>query len=175
MQLTAERLRELLVYDPDNGSFVWKKSTSNRAMIGAAIKCRDRHSYVIVRLDGRLYLAHRLAFLYMNGRLPEHDVDHVNGDRADNRWANLREATRQENMRNKPARASKSGVRGVEQIPSGKWRASITVSRRQLHLGCFDSIDEAKNAYEQAALKYFGEFVHQVYRKEIQLGSESKF
>lgn len=156
MSLTVERLRNALYYDPDTGLFTWIRPTSNRAKKGSGPSCLDRHGYPVVRLDGRLYLAHRLAFLYMTGRFPKHDMDHVNGIRSDNRWANLREATRQENLRNKIAR--KPDAKGIQRLPSGKWRARITVDRQGIHLGCFSSSAEAKAAYSREAVRLFGDF-----------------
>jgi len=153
--LTTERLREVLHYDPLAGLLTWKKPTSNRVKVGSVVKCRDTHGYPIARIDGTLYLAHRLAFLYMVGRFPKHDIDHVDGNRANNAWANLREATRQENHRN---RTPKNGVKGIQLMANGKWRARITVSRQGIHLGCFSNSDDAMAAYAKAADKYFGAF-----------------
>ena len=158
MTLTANRLRDVLTYDPATGAFVWKVSLSNRAKAGSSPRKLDSKGYPCVRIDGHLHRSHRLAFLYMTGRLPEGDIDHANGDRADNRWANLREATRQQNQRNKNSKLGASGVRGVKRLPTGKWRACITVDRKSIHLGCFSEIDAAKAAYALAAQKHFGEF-----------------
>lgn len=157
--LTADQARAVLDYDPSTGVLTWKAPTSNRVKVGSIVTCRDTHGYIIVRLNRRLYRAHRLIFLYMTGQFPENDADHVNGDRSDNSWVNLRQATRQENLRNKrPALNTVSGAKGVDRLSDSKWRARICIDRHTVHLGCFSSLDEAKLAYAQAAHKHFGEF-----------------
>jgi hypothetical protein len=87
-------------------------------------------------------------------------IDHKDRNTANDCIENLREATESQNHANsKVYRSSISGIKGVHQIPStGKWRAKIRVNNRQIHLGCFDRSDDAKNAYENAARKHFGEF-----------------
>lgn len=152
MKITAERLRYLLDYDPWTGVFTWKRPTSNRVKVGSVANTRDGKGYIVIGVDGHHHRAHRLAFLYMTGRPPEGDIDHANRKRTDNKWANLREATRKENLRNK------TGVRGTQLLRSGKWRARIQVDGRSVHIGCFSTEELARIAYRAAALKHFGEF-----------------
>jgi hypothetical protein len=157
-ELTAERARELLDYEPGTGRFIWKVDrrcgwyAAGRVHVRAGTEA-GTHSggYRLIGVDGTQYLAHRLAVLIVRGRWPPEDVDHLNGDRDDNRWANLRECTRQVNAQNlRKARSNnRTGVLGV--IPSGdRWVARITVNRRRLHLGCFSTPAEAHAAYIHA-------------------------
>lgn len=90
--LTAERLREVLEYDPAIGVFRWLIKPCGQISIGDIAGCRHGEGYVQIRVIGRIYLAHRLAWLYMTGEWPISLIDHRNLDRSDNRWSNLREA-----------------------------------------------------------------------------------
>jgi hypothetical protein len=159
--LTAERLRELLSYDPLTGIFrrVVARQGVHVGMIAGSV---NNHGYRHVGLDGSDYREHRLAFLYMTGKFPDFDVDHRNLDRADNRWVNLRHASRSENNANTPRRRdNSSGSKGVGfHKGKSKWRARIRVNGRQFHLGYFEAPEEAHQAYVGAARKYFGAFAN---------------
>lgn len=158
-RLTCERLKEALHYDPDTGIFRWKVQTSPRVKIGAVTGYRQADGQKIIILDGERHCAHRLAVLYMTGRWPVYLVDHKNMDRSDNRWANLREATKQQNCANKgPQRNNRLGYKGVTQVPSGRFRAEITVDGKGRCIGTFDTPHEASAAYLSEARKVFGEF-----------------
>jgi hypothetical protein len=104
----------------------------------------------------RAYYAHRLAWLHVHGRHPDGHIDHINGDKTDNRIANLRECSAGENIRNQPCRAA-CGFKGVR--PNKKrWSARIRVNNRKYHLGTFDTPEEAGAAYDEACLRLHGEF-----------------
>ncbi len=159
--LTKERLDELLAYDPETGWFTWRVRTSNRVRVGATAGTPHyRRGYILVRIDGRRYSAHRLAFLTMTGCWPEDEVDHINGDPADNRWTNLRQATHLENGRNlRKMRNNTSGVTGVFwSTQYGKWCSEITAARKKIQLGYCTAFDEAVSARRAAEVEYFGEF-----------------
>lgn len=158
--LNADRLREILDYDPETGAFRWKVTRGNVPAGTEAGSISKVSGYRQIGIGGRIYYAHRLAFLMMGGSQPEL-VDHVSGDRADNRWANLRPATKaQNNVNGGVARHNTSGVRGVHWCQATKkWRACLSINNRPKHLGRFATKAEAAKAYEEAAAAQHGEFV----------------
>ncbi len=150
--LQLDRLRELLDYDEIAGVFTWKKSNSNRKAIGSKAGGRkNSHGYMHISIDGKLYSAHRLAWFYVYGVWPN-QIDHMNGDRVDNRIANLRSVSGQYNMHNqrKAHINSSTGALGVIAKPSGKFAAEIRVDGKKKYLGTFSSIDDASSAYMKA-------------------------
>ena len=121
------RLKELVDYDSETGIFTWKpRKWAYGAKAGTEAGWRDWKGYVIITLDRVNYRAHRLAWLYMTGEWPSQDVDHKDRNKANNRWINLREATRSQNMGNQSLRdCNTSGVKGVSwDKKTGKWVAS---------------------------------------------------
>lgn len=151
--LDAERARRLLAYDELTGHFRWV-ATDCRA------GCATTNGYIVIGVDGKLFLAHRLAWLWMTGSWPAVLVDHKNRKKNDNRWDNLREATVSQNVANSGARStSGSGVKGVSWCSSTKkWRATITVNGKQRSLGRHDELESAAASYARAASGVFGEF-----------------
>lgn len=149
--LTAERLREVLDYDPESGVFTWKVRTSNRVNVGDVAGAMLKTGYLSISIDGKLHRAHRLAWLHVHGAWPAADIDHVNGVRTDNRFANLRSATPSLNQQNlRSARgATASGLLGVYRTDKKHrpWRSSINVDGKDRHLGNFTSPEEAHAAY----------------------------
>ena len=162
--LSAERLRTLMHYDADTGLFTWKVTRGGSRK--KPTQCiNGSNGYVVIRVDHRLYRAHRLAWLYVHGRWPVGEVDHINGIRHDNRIANLREATRTQNNGNsKMFVTNTSGFRGVVKdmgggrIWTGRWRAQISKGDKCVSLGTFATKEEAHAAYLAAAQEHFGEF-----------------
>ncbi len=156
--LTAARVREVLDYSPDTGTFVWKIFMNSRAPKGRQAGRIGTPGYYIIRLDGRDYLAHRLAWFYVYGSWPPEEIDHINGIPIDNRITNLRCATRGQNAANaRRAKNNTSGFKGAY-WQHGRWQAIISVNKQRMSLGFFDSAEEAHAAYCSAAYKYFGEF-----------------
>ena len=143
---TTSRVRELFDYDQSTGIFVRRISVARRkkAQAGQILDGTQNNGYMRVMVDGKSILLHRLAFIYMGVELAE-QVDHINGVRTDNRWANLRPVSHAENGRNvkKPIN-NKSGVIGVcwDSI-TGRWYAQIKHKDKNIFLGRFNSIDEA--------------------------------
>lgn len=152
--LTAERLREVFSYDAGNGLFRQKTRTSQRVRIGDIAGSKRTDGYVAMRVDGKHYAAHRLAWFYVHGVWPEDQIDHINGVRHDNRICNLRTATRAENGQNRAInKSSASGYLGVSWYPlSGKWLARIRKNGKLKHIGYFDTAERAHAAYLSAKL-----------------------
>lgn len=159
-EVSPQKVRELLIYDPNTGAFRWRVTLGNRAVAGSPAGGLDKSSgYIRVRINGRNYQCQRLAWAYMLGRWPEKIVDHENRVRSDNRWINLRAATRAQNNQNREQRAGASGFKGVHQAPgSSSWTSKIQVNGKQIHIGSFATAEEAAAAYEVAAKKHHGEF-----------------
>lgn len=160
MRPSVERIREVLSYNPETGEFHWRVTLSARRIAGSLAGEVKDSGYRLIGVDGARYRAHRLAFVYMNGEWPADQVDHVNCNRSDNRWVNLRAATNQQNGANRGAnRNNKSGYKGVSwNCQRGKWAAKITLRGRQKHLGFFTDPAAAGVAYAVAAKAYFGEY-----------------
>src|SRR5262249_23249265 len=110
--LTAHRLRKVLNYNPATGQFRWRVTISSRALAGSVAGTRGRRGHIQIRIDGKLYQSSRLAWLYKTGRWPKLEIDFINRNRSDTRWANLREVTPSQ-IRRKTRRHRKLGARGV--------------------------------------------------------------
>jgi hypothetical protein len=147
-KLTQARLKQLLHYSPDTGEFIRLVPTVGKVGDKAGSLASDGYVYLCV--DNKRYLAHRLAFLWVTGQWPVEFVDHVNQDRSDNRWVNLREATNAQNQHNtKLFSSNTSGVKGVcWHKGAKKWIARIRADGRRINLGLFDTVEEAKAARE---------------------------
>jgi hypothetical protein len=149
-------LREKLGYDPETGIFTWKDSASNvRANGSVAGTTRPVDGYIQINVLGHINLAHRLAWLYVHGEWPRGNIDHINGIPDDNRIANLRDVTQALNAQNqrRAQRRSKTGILGVSPY-KGRFRATITVGRKQRALGYFDTAEAAQAAYVAAKRLY---------------------
>lgn len=159
--LTADRLRDVLEYDPETGVFRWRVSRrGGTATEGALAGSKRVDGYRAIKVDGVKYKEHRLAWLYMTGEWPVHQIDHINLVRDDNRWSNLREADHASNMRNcRERRHGSSGVKGVSwHKRRERWSAQIRVDGKLHYLGLFADINEAAAAYAAASERYHGEF-----------------
>lgn len=166
MNLTAARVREVLDYDPCTGVFVWKTRVGsgrgianwNPKYAGKPAGRVDNYGYVQIGIGGRLYRAHRLAWLHVHGDFPNLHVDHIDRNRSNNAIANLRLATHGQNHANRAGgKNSVSGIKGVTPLRQ-KWRAVITVDGRKRSLGTFATKEGASAAYADAARRLRGEF-----------------
>jgi hypothetical protein len=159
-RLTAERLREVLYYNSDTGAFTFQISVGNKVK-GSEANCKldsKANTYTTIAIDKERYLAHRLAWLYQTGQWPSKFIDHIDGDKSNNRWSNLREASASENKCNIKARSDNQlGLKGVS--PCGnKYRAVIHWQGKQINLGVFGTSEEAYEVYKIASKQYHGEF-----------------
>jgi hypothetical protein len=148
--LTFKRASEVFSYDPETGIVTWKERASRRVWIGEEAGCMNSYGYRRIRLEGVHCMTHRLAWLLTYRKWPASQLDHINGDRLDNRIDNLREATPAENQQNlKRRKNNTSGYVGVRKSLN-KWQAIIAIDRKRIHLGNFDTIEEAAAAYAAA-------------------------
>ena len=161
MNLTAERLHEVLHYEPGTGVFTWKKRLSDKCPIGSvAGRAHRTAKYASIGIDYRRYYTHRLAWLYMMDYWPVHQIDHIDGDPFNNRWNNLREATQTLNNANSKRRKdNRSGFKRVFWSKQHrKWTARIQKRRKVMHLGLFETPEEAHAAYKLAAERLYETF-----------------
>ena len=155
-EMTQSRLKHLLDLDEDTGVFYWKNPRSNHVRTGqVAGHIHKEHGYCKIKLDGKLHYGHRLVWLWVTGNFPENEIDHRNGDRADNRFENLRSANHAQNSQNLKRHSNNtSGFTGVYWDPfNEKWRAEIKVLGRKHRLGRFVDVADAHRAYLMAKAK----------------------
>lgn len=159
MPITQEKLKELLHYDPETGLFTRLVKTAQRVNVGDIAGTLSGDGYLYTGVLSKSLKNHRLAFLYMTGSIPEY-VDHINGVRTDNRWVNLRPATKRQNQYNQKIRSDNtSGIKGVcWSKPHNKWVARIYVDGKVIGLGTYVDIKEAESAVIEARNKYHGDF-----------------
>lgn len=143
--LSLDVLRQTFRYNPKTGRMYRLRGQK----VGIVRQPHDR--YLSVSINGIAYRAHRLAWMLMTGEYPNGEIDHINGDVTDNRWANLRLVSHAENCQNitRPSKRNITGLLGVSPWRYG-WKARISVSGKQYHLGLFKSPEDAHNAYMQA-------------------------
>ncbi|MFM6981501.1 MAG: HNH endonuclease signature motif containing protein [Microbacteriaceae bacterium] len=146
MELNQAVVRDFFSYDPEEGVLRWRKRRYG-VTVGAVAGSMTNGARQL-ELGGRAYLAHRIIWLYMTGDWPKHMIDHINGVRDDNRWANLRDVSRVVNGQNmrKPPKSNKHGYFGVTPV-RGKWRATITINGKNWHIGYYDTPEEAQQQY----------------------------
>lgn len=159
-ELTAGYVRSVLLYRPETGDFVWIAPTGRRVKGGAIAGTSCPDGYRKISICGLRIMSHRIAWLYMTGGWPSHEIDHIDGDPSNNRWSNLRAATRSQNSANTKARKdSRSGIKGVSWHSRRRhWCAQINAGGKNIYLGAFNKAVEAAAAYEEAAIAHFGEF-----------------
>jgi hypothetical protein len=148
--LSAERLRELLYYDPAAGIFTWRVSRAWHTKPGDVAATLNDQGYALIKIDQRLYRAHRLAWLYVTGDWPKDEIDHINGVRLDNRIENLRDVRGQVNRQNHRSACSDSasGVYGVSKDKRRNgWYAQISVNNKNRRIGSYPTREEAHAAY----------------------------
>jgi HNH endonuclease/AP2 domain len=157
--ITQEYLKSILYYNLETGIWTWIKPRP-KIKVGSIAGGLDEKGYWKIKINGKKYLAHRLAHLYVNGAFPPFDTDHKDLNRSNNKWNNIREATRVQNFGNQSKYSNnKSGIKGVcWDRDARKWLAQIQINNKKMKLGRFDNIIDAQKAYATAAWIYFGEF-----------------
>lgn len=159
--MTQDELKRHLHYCEETGKFTWIVPTRGRTATGTEAGHKTRFGYMSITLLGEKCLSHRLAWLYIYGEMPKAHIDHINGDKADNRLCNLREANKSENgfNRNKP-KSNTTGFKGVSRCGCKKnpFVSQIGVNGKSIRIGRFPTAELAHEAYKNAAKKYHGEF-----------------
>lgn len=159
--LTQERLKDILQYDPETGIFHWKVRQARRIRVGQIAGTTSQFGYRVISIGNKGFKAHRLAWLYVHGYMPEGILlDHINNDPSDNRIANLRLATESQNQANSGLRKDNTSFcKGVSYSQSRKkWVAQISSGGKRVLLGRFATLEEARDIYAVAAKQVFKEF-----------------
>lgn len=151
--ISQEFLKDRFVYDPETGDFYYRKSDKKCGYI-------NHSGYRYITICYKTYIVHRLIWVYMTGSYPPEDIDHINRNRLDNRWVNLRAVSRSENSKNRSvSKKNSSGYPGVGYNKRDeKFYAAIMVDGERHYLGYYDSAEEAGKAYKEASLYYYKEF-----------------
>lgn len=157
---TIERLRELVSYDPETGSVIWRMTRGGTARKGSVAGHINYHGYLSINFNNYHVLAHMVAWALHYGEWPSMHIDHINCVKTDNRICNLRLATIQENARNRDkSKCNTSGFKGVSFFKgNGKYAANIGINRKKVFLGYFDEPEQAAAAYNAAVQAHHGNF-----------------
>jgi len=154
--IDAAGVRELLDYDQATGDLRWRKRTSNRVYVGDVAGWIGDNGYRRIEIDSTPYLVHRLIWLWMTGEWPAVEVDHRDGNRANNRWDNLRAASIAQNRQNMRGHAAVKGAYFNKR--TDRWYSAIRANGKRKHLGSFNTQSEAAAAYQRASVALHGEF-----------------
>ena len=143
--ITVDEVREAFDYDEETGDLIWKIKPCKKVSIGDVAGSYDKSGYRQTGYKGATYFIHRLVWGYVHGQFPPKDIDHIDGDRANNRISNLRAVSHQENSKNsKLSKNNTSGVTGVYwHKKTSKWEAAIAINGKKIHLGLFNDFFEA--------------------------------
>lgn len=142
-------ITEALDYDPDTGLFRWRHAVGLRIKPGMIAGSKTDKGYIHIFYKGKCYKAHRLAFMFMNGSMPDDEVDHKDGNGENNKWVNLRGCTRNENQQNLPVyKNNSSGYQGIDEC-GGRFRARISFNGKRYSSVYFETIEAAINAHAE--------------------------
>lgn len=157
--LDQTELHSMFEYKPETGDLVWRYNRSPRARSGAAVGIVHASGYKVTHIRKKNYLVHRLVWALHHGKYPS-QLDHINGNKLDNRIENLRECTSRQNGANKGLqRNNKTGFKGVSYCSrQNRYQATCRVDGKKKWLGYFDSAEAASSAYQQFAMKAHGDF-----------------
>lgn len=154
--IALEHLHSLLSYNPQTGVISWRVARGTRARAGVTAGCLDPQGYRVIGIDNRAFLAHRLAWALATGAWPCGEIDHINGNKSDNRFCNLRIATSAQNKMNR-GKYKGSLLKGVAKT-GNRFRGYITINGVRKHLGSYPTQELAHAAYCEAAQKAFGAY-----------------
>lgn len=151
--ITLDRLKEVLEYDPATGIFTWKSSNLVAGFVHSG-------GYLETSINETKYYLHRLAWFYMTGEWPPNQIDHINGVKDDNRWCNLRLATRNQNGYNAKIKSNSSNVSKnvYYEKRRNKYRVSVRANGKRNFVGYFKTEDEAINASDAFMMKHHKEY-----------------
>ncbi len=150
MTITAGELRELLSYDETSGEFRWKVKPCKGRHVGDVAGNLNTNGYVQIRIKGKLYMSHRLAWLYVHGEWPKDQIDHIDGNRSNNRLNNLRSVSNRENACNQKSHREGRLFGSHYSKHDKKWRARIEINGKRISLGLFPTEQDAHEAYLKA-------------------------
>lgn len=157
-RLSHDELLRLVSYDPETGILTRKVRTSNRVKVGGEVGTISGNGYRTAHIGGQFAYVHQFVWFYVKGVWPDHDIDHRDTDKLNNRIGNLRRATESQNLANiRSHKDSLTGVKGVHK-KRRKWCAQIMCQGKRINLGVFPTKEEAGDAYRLAAENLFGEF-----------------
>lgn len=155
-----DKLKQELNYDPETGLFTWARIGIGRPRSKKA-GSRKPDGYIVIRVMGYQISGHRLAWAFTYGSFPEKYLDHINGNPEDNRIENLRLASPSQNISNSRLRQDNpTGVKGVRRKPNGRWHARIKHNYREIHIGVYDTLEDARDAIQKARESLHGEFAN---------------
>ena len=153
--ISPSELLSMFIYNAETGEIIRKSD-------GKIAGSPNNKGYWSICINYKLYKSHRIAWAMMTGEWPKKQIDHINLNRSDNSWKNLRLADNSQNNANNNRVRSNTGVKGVTLLMSGsskgKYYAQIVVRNKHIYLGLFNTLEEASRAYKEASVKYFGEF-----------------
>lgn len=160
--LTASDVRRMFRYDPSTGVLTWAVNPCRNLKSGLRAGWLDSYGYRAVSIAGSHYLEHRIIWLWVTGEWPSTNLDHINCQRDDNRWCNLREATQAQNTRNSRLfKTNRSGVKGVcYSKRDRKWRAKLLFNGKEYHVGLFDELEDAAVAIREKRTALHGEYAN---------------
>lgn len=171
VHITVDELRSLVDFDPCSGRMTWRPRSNNawnaRYAGKAAFVTKDSCGYMRSSVNSRIVYAHRAVFALTHGRWPNGDVDHIDRNRSNNKPSNLREATRDQNLKNVTSRGSTSQFLGVswDKVRS-MWTVRIRINGKPKSLGRFESEIEAAKAYDVAAISEYGEYANPNFKSD---------
>jgi hypothetical protein len=155
-KMTQQRLKELCLYDPSTGTFTWIVPR-RKCSVGAIVGSKETRGYLVAKIDYQRYYVHRLAWLYMTGDWPVDEIDHIDMNKSNNKWENLRSVSTKQNMENVGLKKSnRTGVTGVSWSKThGYWLARIKHNYKSITIGYFKDFDSAVDARKKAEKRLF--------------------